>query len=123
MQVLETLKGDSKTGAKSWFGQHTDKHTINWQSILDDYAQDNVFLGECAHQLMQNAMFELPNMKKKMGKLKTTVPELRRKVGECKHMSKQYQDTFAKACDELGIAGTDVEAELKALSSRLPEVI
>ena len=116
------MKGDATTGAKSWFGKHTDKHTINWQGIVDDYANKNVFLGECAHQLMQNSMFELPNMKKKMGKLKTTVPELRRKVGECKNMSRQYQETFVQACTELGIAGADVEAELKALSNRLPEV-
>ena len=32
------------------------------------------------------------------------------------------QETFAAACAEIGIQGVDVEAELKALSSRLPHV-
>ena len=91
VQVLESLKNDSKTGAKSWFGQHTDQHTINWKGILDDYSAENVFLGECAHQLVQHVAFDLPNLKKRMGKLKTTIPELRRKVKECKNMSRQYK--------------------------------
>ena len=32
------------------------------------------------------------------------------------------QETFAAACAEIGIQGVDVEAELKALSSKLPDV-
>lgn len=89
--MLETLKGDSTTGAKGWFGKHTDKHTINWQAITDAYAADNAFLGECAHQLVQNAVFDLPNAKKRLDKLAAAVPDLRRKSKECKTMSKQYK--------------------------------
>ena len=89
--MLETLKSDTTTGAKSWFGKHTDKHTINWQAILDAYAADNAFLGECAYQLVQHATFDLPNAKKRLEKLTAAVPDLRRKAKECKNMSKQYK--------------------------------
>ena len=66
-RVLAALKGDSTTGAKSWFGQHTDAHTIAWQGIVEGYASQNVYLGEYAQLLMQAASFDLPNMKKRLG--------------------------------------------------------
>ena len=121
-RVLAALKGDSTTGAKSWFGQHTDAHTIAWQGIVEGYASQNVYLGEYAQLLMQAASFDLPNMKKRLGKMKSGVPELRRKANECRTTSEQSELAFRKECAKLGIEGDDVESELRLLSRALPGV-
>lgn len=54
--------------------------------------------------------------------MKAGMPELRRKAGECKAMSKQYRAAFDVECKRLGINGVSVEAELRELSSQLPSV-
>ena len=81
-KVLAALKDDATTGKKGWFGSHTDEHTIAWQGVIASYEQDNVYLGEYAQLLQQASAFDLPNMKKRVTKIKTGVPELRRKASE-----------------------------------------
>ena len=92
-------------GKKSWFGSLTDEHTIAWQAVMEAYATDSIYLGEWAQQLQHMSKYEIPSMKKKVTRMKTGVPELRRKAGECKAMSKQSRAAFEAECARVGIKG------------------
>ena len=100
----------------------TDEHTIAWQAVMEAYATDSIYLGEWAQQLQHMSKYEIPSMKKKVTRMKTGVPELRRKAGECKAMSKQSRAAFEAECARMGIKGENVEAELREMSKRLPGV-
>lgn len=47
-KVADSLKDAGNVNQKSWFGKFTNEHVIRWQTILDDYSSENVFLGEIA---------------------------------------------------------------------------
>ena len=49
---------------------------------MDGYRANHVYLGEWAQQLQHMQKYEIPNMKKKVGRMKAGLPELRRKAGK-----------------------------------------
>jgi|EP01043_Picozoa_sp_COSAG02_P023392 hypothetical protein len=48
---------------------------------MDGYSAHHIYLGEWAQQLQHMQKYEIPNMKKKVGRMKAGLPELRRKAG------------------------------------------
>eukprot|EP01043_Picozoa_sp_COSAG02_P063971 COSAG02_NODE_9217_length_2285_cov_2.476670_2_plen_79_part_00 len=69
---------------------------------MDGYSANHIYLGEWAQQLQHMQKYEIPNMKKKVGRMKAGLPELRRKAGanfaqlhdsvmsRCMHSTEKY---------------------------------
>lgn len=72
--------------------------------------------------MQQAALYDIPNAKKRLARLQTAVPELSKKAKECREMSKQYKAGFKKTCEDLGIEGVSIEAELRLLANNLPAI-
>lgn len=61
-QVLEGIKsvdGDSK----SLFGKFISVRVQRWAEIVRDYEKKNIYLADCAQQLIRNVNYEIPALK------------------------------------------------------------
>lgn len=62
MELLEAAQ-DGKT-SKNWFGQYTNALLRSWSGVLKAYERENVYLGEAARILNQNAAYTCPSLKR-----------------------------------------------------------
>ena len=76
-------------------------HISDWQVIVQQYKEDNVYLAEAAHMLMANVNFEIPALKRQMGKCQTLQQESSRKEQDCISSSSTYREKYHQHCKEI----------------------
>eukprot|EP00052_Salpingoeca_macrocollata_P026545 m.246956 g.246956 ORF g.246956 m.246956 type:complete len:572 (-) comp22590_c0_seq3:129-1844(-) len=120
-RIVELLKV-SEADTKNIFGRYSSQRMKDWNEILKQYEQDNLYLGECANMLHHNVNYEVPALKKSIARGQARLVDLDRKESECRSSSKLFADKFQHTCKEMNIEGKNIAQELAALPGALPAV-
>ena len=81
-RVLELLKEGGLLAEKSFLGSYTNPHAARWADIVKRYEAGSIFLVDMAQGLVHNCTYELPAIKKDMGRAQKELHELERKQAE-----------------------------------------
>ena len=78
-RVLELLKDGGLLAEKTFLGSYTNPHAARWADIVKRYEAGSIFLVDMAQGLTHNCTYELPAIKKDMGRAQKELHELERK--------------------------------------------
>ena len=78
-RVLELLKEGGLLAEKTFLGSYTNPHAARWADIVKRYEAGSIFLVDMAQGLTHNCTYELPAIKKDMGRAQKELHELERK--------------------------------------------
>lgn len=102
--ILKHLEKIHKGGAvKNFFGQYTSDRLAQWDHILKSYERNNVYLGELARLVIQQAAHEIPLKKKTIQSNEKQVADNHRKMQEYQKSIQTSKHELAKMCADLGI--------------------
>ncbi|KFD67571.1 hypothetical protein M514_03487 [Trichuris suis] len=119
-KIVEMLK-ETEASSKNIFGSYTSQRMKDWQSILQQYEKDSVYLAESAHILTEYAQYEIPALKKQIAKLEELCQDCERKERDSELQIRDSSVLFRKECQTYGIEGANVPSELLRLADDLPK--
>ncbi|XP_066483979.1 CDK5 regulatory subunit-associated protein 3 isoform X2 [Tiliqua scincoides] len=119
LRIVDILKG-TEASTKNIFGRYSSQRMKDWQEIVSLYEKDNTYLVELANLLVRNVSYEIPSLKKQIGKCQQLQQEYSRKEEECQLAAAEMRERFYSSCKQYGITGDDVRRELLALVKDLP---
>lgn len=120
-QVLEGIKsvdGDSK----SLFGKFISVRVQRWAEIVRDYEKKNIYLADCAQQLIRNVNYEIPALKQSLMRCQQIQQDCIKREQETLSTSASLRAKFISSCKEMGIEGIRVKIELQQVLSELPTI-
>ncbi|XP_053118227.1 CDK5 regulatory subunit-associated protein 3 isoform X2 [Hemicordylus capensis] len=119
LRIVEILRG-TEASTKNIFGRYSSQRMKDWQEIVSLYEKENTYLVELASLLVRNVSYEIPSLKKQIGKCQQLQQEYNRKEEECQLAATEMRERFYSSCKQYGITGDDVRRELLALVKDLP---
>ncbi|EGD82638.1 hypothetical protein PTSG_03295 [Salpingoeca rosetta] len=122
--VIDRLK-ETEHGAKNMLGQYTSPIMKTWASILADFEQDYVFLGDSAAILAHDVNFEIPAARKAKDRAFKRLQDLNTKETEFKNASETNRKRFVAACKDLGFEAVDaigLEGKIQGVQHKLEPV-
>ncbi len=96
-KVLAMLK-EAGMDEKSFLGAFTNPHTARWADVVKKYESGNVFLVDTAQYLIQHTSYELPALKKELGRAEREQAELLRRQADFVSMAEASRARYAQAC-------------------------
>ncbi|XP_031556788.1 CDK5 regulatory subunit-associated protein 3-like [Actinia tenebrosa] len=121
LRIVELLKV-SESATKNIFGRYSSKRMKDWQEIVSLYEKNNLYLAEAAHLLIRNVNFEVPSLKRQIGKCQQTQRDCTKKENEYSSNASVFLDQHKKTCEKMGIKGDNIKSELMDLLKELPEI-
>ncbi|KAJ7381249.1 CDK5 regulatory subunit associated protein 3 [Desmophyllum pertusum] len=121
IRIVELLKV-SESATKNIFGGYSSQRMKDWQEIVKLYEKDNVNLAEAAHLLIRNVNYEIPSLKRQIGKCQQTQRECTRKESEYASNATLFKEKYQSVCKQMSIKGDNVKSELLSLLDELPEI-
>lgn len=119
VKIIEFWK-QSGEGSKNMFGQYSSQKMKHWSEILQLYEKENTHLAEAAHTLMRNVNYEIPSLKKQIGKCQQTQRDCTRKESEYIANAATFKEKYLNECKQMGVKGENVKKELLQLVDELP---
>ena len=95
--VLQLLKEGGLLAEKSFFS-YTNPHAARWADIVKRYESGSIFLVDMAQGLVHNCTYELPAIKKEMGRAQKELHELERKQAEYNRLADGGRQRFQEMC-------------------------
>jgi len=120
LKIVEILK-ETEADSKNFFGGYGSQRMKDWQRIVSDYEQGNVFLSEAAQLLIQNVSYEVPGLKKQLVKCDQVLAECDKKDRDNDKRVLDLQQEYRKECAQLGIVGDQLKKEIICLAKNLPD--
>lgn len=121
LKIVEILK-ETEADSKNIFGRYGSQRMRDWQEILQLYQKDNIYLAEAAQIMVRNINFEVPSLKKQIGKLEQIQNECVKKDKDYTKSEQIARSEFNASCKQLGIAGKQIKRELIHLLEELPQI-
>ncbi|KAH9095951.1 hypothetical protein Ae201684P_010159 [Aphanomyces euteiches] len=118
--VARFLENSDEGQARNFFGQYTSPLLKAWLAIVSTYEKNNVYAAEIARFLQQNALFDIPALKKSILKNEKHIADNNRKIAEHTKSIAEAKRKLAQSCADLRISGQDFRLELQALVYELP---
>ncbi|ESP02849.1 hypothetical protein LOTGIDRAFT_230360 [Lottia gigantea] len=119
LKIVEKLKS-TDSGKTNFLGQYSSKKMQDWASIIKMYEKDGIYLAECAQILSRNVNYEIPALKKQIGKCHQIQEESKRKERDYFNNSVNQKKNYEASCKKMGIEGKKIKTELAALVRDLP---
>lgn len=120
LKIVEILK-ETEADSKNFYGGYGSKRMKDWQKIVADYEQGNVYLAEAAAILIQNVSYEAPGLKKQVLKCDQVLGECDKKDRDNEKRVLDLQQEYRKECAQLGIVGDQLKKEIISLAKNLPD--
>jgi hypothetical protein len=118
---IRDLVVESNPDSRTFFGRLSGT-AGEWDAIVRAYEKELLHLGEAAQIMVHYTDYEIPSQKKEIAKVQQQLTDMEKKESEIKRNAAAAATRYQQACQELGIKGNDVKAELKALGKSLPAV-
>ena len=96
--VLQLLKEGGLLAEKSFLGSYTNSHAARWADIVKRYEAGSIFLVDMAQGLVHNCTYELPAIKREMGRAQKELGELERKQAEYNRLADGGRQRFQDMC-------------------------
>ncbi|NWR81035.1 CK5P3 protein, partial [Centropus unirufus] len=122
LRIVEILKG-TEASTKNLFGRYSSQRMKDWQEIVSLYEKENTYLAELASLLARSISYEIPSLRKQIGRCQQAQQDLARREEEWQLAAAGLRERFLASCKQYGIAGDNVRQELLALVKDLPSLL
>ncbi|NWV27072.1 CK5P3 protein, partial [Origma solitaria] len=122
LRIVEILKG-TEASTKNLFGRYSSQRMKDWQEIVSLYEKENTYLAELSSLLGRSVSYEVPSLRRQLGRCQQAQQELLRREDECQLGAAELRERFLASCRQYGIAGTDVRRELLSQVQALPSLL
>ena len=96
-RVVALLK-EAGLAEKNFLGSYTNAHTARWADVVKRYETGQVYLIGAAQYLIHHVAYELPAIKKDIGRAERELTELQRRQTEYVRMAEASQVRYAEGC-------------------------
>lgn len=120
-QIVDILKMTEKD-SKNMFGSYSSQRMKDWQAVLRLYEKDNLFMGEAAQTMTRNVSYEIPNVRKQITQFEKLSEEALKKSQDSIKSENILKSEYNTGCQQLGIKGDNIKAELTERLKDLPEL-
>lgn len=118
-QIIEILK-ETERHSKNLFGYYSSQRMKDWQEIVQAYQKDGIYLAELAATLIRNVTYEVPNLKRTIGRMQQLHDEYNRKQDEYLKQSAALRKEYNQMAQSHGLNGSNIEADLEQLFGEVP---
>ncbi|XP_061222421.1 CDK5 regulatory subunit-associated protein 3 [Neopsephotus bourkii] len=122
LRIVEILKG-TEASTKNLFGRYSSQRMKDWQEIVALYEKENTYLAELASLLVRSISYEIPSLRKQIGRCQQAQQDFVRREEECQLGAAELRERFCSSCKQYGITGDNVRQELLALVKDLPSLL
>ncbi|NWI69694.1 CK5P3 protein, partial [Todus mexicanus] len=122
LRIVEILKG-TEASTKNLFGRYSSQRMKDWQEIVSLYEKENTYLAELASLLVRSISYEIPSLRKQIGRCQQAQQDFARREEECQLRAAELRERFFASCKQYGIAGDNVRQELLELVKDLPALL
>lgn len=120
-QIVDILKMTEKD-SKNIFGSYSSQRMKDWQSVLKAYEKDSLYMGEAAQLLTRNVSYEITNVRKQITQFEKLSEEASKKSQDSSKSENILKNEYSTSCQQLGIKGDRIKAELTDKLKDLPEL-
>ncbi|CAF0975254.1 unnamed protein product [Rotaria magnacalcarata] len=121
LKIVEILKETEKE-SKNMFGMYSSQRMKDWRTVVSNYEKNSVYLVECAQILQRNVAFEIPALKKTIGKCQQIREECHTRHAELDKNIHEIEKQYAQLCNDMSIKGDNVQRELIQRIECLPSI-
>ncbi|NXA07234.1 CK5P3 protein, partial [Sapayoa aenigma] len=122
LRIVEILKG-TEASTKNLFGRYSSQRMKDWQEIVALYEKENTYLAELSSLLVRSISYEIPSLRKQIGRCQQAQQDFSRREDECQLGAAELRERFLASCKQYGITGDNVRQELLALVKDLPSLL
>lgn len=120
-QIIDILK-DTEKDSKNIFGGYSSQRMKDWGAVLKLYEKDNLYMGEAAQIFTRNVSYEIPNVRKQISQFEKLGEEALKKSQDSVKSENILRSEYNTGCQQLGIKGDSIKAELTERLKDLPEL-
>lgn len=94
----------------------------DWAGVLKQYEKDALYMGEAAQILTRNVSYEIPSVRKQSALFEKLSEEAAKKSQDSVKSENILRNEYSTMCQQLGIKGDNIKAELTEKLNDLPEL-